>query len=90
MQAVDAAVLREFEKQLLGDGMIEEIIEAALRKLPSAAVDIQQDRTTAAAAVSRIEGEIANLTAAIAAGGELAALVTGIKDREQERNRLLH
>jgi hypothetical protein len=90
MQAVDAAVLREFERQLLGPGMVEAIIEAALRKLPPAVDDVQRDRATATAALSRIEAEIANLTAAVAAGGELAALVTGIEDREQQRARLLH
>jgi site-specific DNA recombinase len=90
MVKLDAAVVTAFERQLLGPGMVDEIIEAAVRKLPLAVKDVEQDRAATAAAVARIEAEIVNLTAAVAAGGELAALVTGIKDREAERNRLLH
>jgi hypothetical protein len=44
MAAVDRAVLGAFEKQLLGPGMVDEILDAAVARMPGASADTQQDK----------------------------------------------
>jgi hypothetical protein len=88
MAAVDRAVLGAFEQQLLGSGMVDQILDAAVARMPGASAETQQDKTALTEALNRVETEIRNLTAAVAAGGELSALVKGLKEREAEAERL--
>src|SRR5262249_21368942 len=66
----------------------DEVISAALTRVAPAVADVQTDRAAAKEALERIEKEIANLTAAIAAGGELSALVNPGKGREKGSDEL--
>ena len=62
-------------------------VEEALRRLrPESA---GAERTRLEAALRQIEGQLANLTAAVAGGGgDTATLVNAVKDRERELARL--
>lgn len=74
-----------FEKQLFGDGIIGEVIDAALAQLAPARSDLRADREGASEALTRVESEISRLTAAIATGGELSSLLAALKVREEEQ-----
>ena len=62
-------------------------VDEALRRLQPDSANAERDRLQTA--LRQIEGQLANLTAAVAAGGgETATLVQAVKDRERERARL--
>jgi len=62
-------------------------LEEALRRLRPESHNAE--RTRLQTALRQIEGQLANLTAAVAAGGgETGTLVQAVKDRERERVRL--
>src|SRR5262249_18300352 len=88
MKRVDEAVLGAFEKQLLGPGMVDEVIDLAVSRLAPAQATLQTDRVTVEQAIQSLDAEIENLTHAIALGGDLTSLVQGLKGREEERYRL--
>jgi site-specific DNA recombinase len=88
MKTVDDAVLDALENQLLGEGMLDEILDVAVAQLEPAKANVRTDRAASAQALERVETEIANLTAAIVAGGELSTLIAALKAREAERDRL--
>jgi site-specific DNA recombinase len=88
MQKVDRSVLAAFERQLLGPGMADEIVAAAYSKMQSSSGERQRDHEALSEGLERIETEIRNLTTGIAAGGELASLITALKEREADRQRL--
>jgi len=70
---------------LFGDGIIGEVIDAALAQLAPARSDLRADREGASEALTRVESEISRLTAAIATGGELSSLLAALKVREEEQ-----
>jgi site-specific DNA recombinase len=89
MEDVDRAVLAAFERQLLAPDMVEEILAEAVAQLAPGVEQAETDRDALAAALVRVDDEIANLTNAVAAGGQLSALVKGLQTREAERERLI-
>ncbi len=85
--AADTAVLTLVEAAVLRPDVAAAAVEEALHRLrPESA---GTERTRLQTALRQIEGQLANLTAAVAAGGsETATLVQAVKDRERERARL--
>jgi hypothetical protein len=81
MDATNRSVLDTFREDLLNPL----VIERALSKLEDRlAVPADEVRVSALASErQRIQGEIARLTAALAAGGGLASIVGAIREREQ-------
>ncbi len=79
----DAAVLGAVEHDLLRPEVIETALHRAL-----ATLDAEREQESAAPLqqeLTRLDGEIARLTAAIAAGGSLESLLAGLQEREQRR-----
>jgi hypothetical protein len=88
MQQVDRAVLTAFERELLDEAAVERIVEQAAARLEPALERTEATRTTWQASLATVEHEIANLTTAVAAGGDLPPLIQALKDREQQRQDL--
>jgi hypothetical protein len=88
MEKVDRAVLAAFERQLLSPSMVDDIVGAALAKAKPTSTALHHDRASLAQGLRRIEAEIRNLTAAVAAGGDLASLVGALKERDADHQRL--
>jgi hypothetical protein len=78
LTAADEAVLTVVERALDGE-LLAAVVDRAADKL-----DAQRDQTAGLTTErDRLNAEIRNLTAAIAAGGDLASLVEVLREREQ-------
>jgi site-specific DNA recombinase len=87
MEAVNHEVLTAFKRDLLAPEVIDEAVRKALERLrPSDATE--ERRRTLRTELVNIEQELVRLSAAIASGGELAALLDAVREREQRRRRL--
>jgi hypothetical protein len=88
MEHTDHAVLAAVERDVLRIEVLETSLAKAMATLQPS-TDLVDDRTREARAeLARLDGEAARLAAAIAAGGELAALMTALQDRERRRSQL--
>jgi hypothetical protein len=87
MERSDKAVLREIEDHVLQP----QIVTAALRKAVvrlkrRAAANVNStDRETLGRQLATVDRELANLTSAVTAGGEVQTLVEAIREREGHR-----
>jgi hypothetical protein len=87
MEAVNREVLKAFKRDLLAPEVIDEAVRKALERLrPSDATE--ERRRALRTELVNIEQELVRLSAAIASGGELAALLDAVREREQRRRRL--
>lgn len=77
---LDQAVLQAIEQEVLRPDVIEAATRAALASLAPA-----DHPRILRAEMGKIQGEIANLTTAIAQGGEIPALLASLKEREERR-----
>ncbi len=85
MEAADRRVLSAIESELMRPGIVERAIREALALLyPS---DLADRRDALLTRLRGVEAELVRLTDAIAAGGDLPALVQAIKEREGQRAR---
>ena len=87
IEIADDAVLGSLETDLLNPHVIDAAVRRALSVLTS--VDTTDVRDTLRRELGTVEQEIANLTVAIAAGGNLRTLVSALQTRENRRRELL-
>ena len=84
MADAEAAILAEVQKTLLDPIVIETAIRLAVERLTTGPADTR----AVTAEQRRLDAEIARLTGAIAVGGDVPALVDGIRTREARRREL--
>ena len=85
MEATDHAVLASIERDLLRPEIVERAIEFAIDELRPDSDDSR--RADILAEIHRLDSELARLTAAIASGGDLPALLAAVKERQDRRER---
>ena len=86
MEATNREVLIAFERDVLAPAVIDEAVRKALERLrPSQATDEQQHSLRVE--LIKVGEELARLTAAIATGGDLPALLEAVREREHRRRR---
>ena len=78
----EAEFLDEIEGSVLDPGFIDRVVDAAIAHRPD------DDRAAWVAERTRLATEIANLTAAIAAGGDIPALAKALAARDRRRTAL--
>jgi hypothetical protein len=83
----DAAILAALEADLLRDEVVEAAVQAAVAEIQMPG-NVETRRAALTARRQALEGEEQNLTAAIAAGGQLTALVGAVKTRQREREQV--
>jgi hypothetical protein len=89
MDAADLTVLRMVERDLLHPRAIEAAIKRAVARLRAAPHDYEARRRATADRLDQLDGELARLTSAVAAGaGDLGSVVDATRTREHERGRL--
>jgi DNA invertase Pin-like site-specific DNA recombinase len=84
----DRAVLDALEANLLDPGVVERALQDAVAQLQQPA-DHDARRTTLQTRLRALTDEETNLTAAVAAGGQLPALVTALRDRAREKETIV-
>ena len=89
MLAADQAVLEAIREQVLSESLIELIFTRAIERLDVAARDAGPDRDATRRELTAVEGELARLTTAIAAGGDLPSVLSAVRERERRRKDLL-
>ena len=88
MTQADDAVLSAVLEDFLDAELIEAVVARALERVEPVVEDASMRRGCIEAALGEVEQEICRLTHAIASGGQLAGLLTGLKDREDRREAL--
>src|SRR5262249_12868897 len=86
MNEIDRAVLEEVQELLTPD-IVDDVLAVVRQELEPTKADDPRDRI--AAELATLEGQQANLTDAIAMGGQLAALVARLQTLEDRRQELL-
>jgi regulator of cell morphogenesis and NO signaling len=87
-EAADQAVLGVIAQDLLRPEVVEGAIRRATEQWAARGGALEAQRVALRKELQQVEGEIANLTAAIANGGQLTALLAGLKEREERRTQL--
>ncbi len=87
-EAADQAVLGAIAQDLLRPEVVEGAIRRATELWAARGSVVEAQRVALRGELQTVEAEIANLTAAIANGGQLTALLTGLKEREERRGQL--
>lgn len=82
LQAADEAVLSAIEDQVLRPEVVAAAIQEAVGKLRPRE-DYETERERLQSALTTLDGELKNLTKAVAEGGQLASLIAGIEERER-------
>ena len=85
MTQTDEAVLSAVLEDFLDPELIEAVVARALEQVGPVREETSKRRGRLEAALGEVEQEIGRLTHAIATGGPLAGLLTGLKDREDRR-----
>ena len=88
MEPTNEAVLTTIEREVPHPEVIQRAIRQALKELDAPADSVVPRRTALQAELTVLEQELARLTAAVAQGGDLTALVEAIRAREQRRRTL--
>jgi hypothetical protein len=88
MRALDKVVLDAFEADILRPDLIERVIRELVATLRPSITARDARRAELRAQRAAVDAELERLTAAIAAGGELAPLVAALKAREAARQRV--
>ena len=83
MDATDHAVLASIERDLLRREVVERAIEFAIDELRPEMGDTR--RAEILAEIRRFDAELSRLTAAIASGGDLPAIIAALKERQTRR-----
>jgi len=85
VDAADGAILDMLSADVLRPEVIERAIDRAMAAL-NEPDNRQSRRATLDEEIARLDAEIANLTNALAAGGDLPAILSALKSRESRRN----
>ena len=85
MEDADRAVLAEISSKFLRVEVVDAVVAGSLEALLPADETREREHATILAQLAGLDGELARLASAIAAGGELSALVQATKEREQRR-----
>ena len=88
MTRADEAVLSAVLEDVLDAKLIETVVARTLEQVGPAGEEASKRRGRLEAALGDVEQEIDRLANAIAAGGQLAGLLTAVKDREVRREAL--
>ena len=87
MEATDHAVLASLERDLLRREVVERAIEFAIEELRPGSDPAERRRDEVLREMRRLDGELSRLTAAVASGGDLPALLAALKERQAQRER---
>ncbi|MFQ5803603.1 MAG: recombinase family protein [Candidatus Methylomirabilales bacterium] len=87
MEEVDQAVLTAVQADLLRPEVITAVLKEALARLRPAS-DPTRQRRAVESSLTRVKDELTRLAAAVAAGGNLPALLEAMKERERQRARI--
>jgi site-specific DNA recombinase len=87
-EAADQAVLTALEDDLLRPEVVEGAIRRATELWAARGGALEAQRVALRGELQQVEGELANLAAAIANGGQLTSLLVGLKEREERRTQL--
>ena len=85
MEATDHAVLASIERDLLRREVVERAIEFAIDELRPGGDPAERRRDEVLSEMRRLDGELSRLTAAVASGGDLPALLAALKERQAQR-----
>jgi hypothetical protein len=88
MAEADDAVLSQVRNLVLNPDVVEGAIREAVSALRPAAETVDTTRATLTAQVRQLDAELSRLAAAVASGGDFAALLEAIREREQKRTAL--
>ncbi len=88
LKAADEAVLWALKRDLLRAEVIEEALTRTLDRARSGGGSIEARRVEMLGRLDKVEAELARLTEAVAQGGEVAALVRALREREEKRARI--
>src|SRR6267143_4228248 len=87
MEATDHAVLASIERDLLRREVVERAIEFAIEELRPGGDPAGRRRDEVLREMRRLDVELSRLTAAVASGGDLPALLAALKERQAQRQR---
>ncbi len=82
LKDAEEAVLRTFDAELLRPERILRVVGRVIAQLTPDPTTLTAERTRLKAELTTVERELAHLTTAVAAGGDLPALLSALKDRE--------
>ena len=82
MDMLDDALLSAIEREVLHPDVIEIAVQKSAERLRPSIAELTTERAHLEAQMSGLDRELERLTAAIATGGELAALTDGLRERE--------
>src|SRR4029079_18170111 len=88
MELTNAAVLSSIEDTVLQPHIVEGAIRKALDRLATPTELAAARRDTLHRDIERARNELARLVAAVAEGGDIKALTTAIREREQRQDAL--
>ena len=88
MDKPDVAVLTSIERDILQPDVIAATLRKAMERLKPQTAAAQEARQGLEKQLTTVDRDLARLTAAVTAGGELDTLVAAIKEREQSREGL--
>lgn len=83
MDEANQLVLDAIQSELLDPQVVEVAVRHALKVIAEQTANEGARLTDATAAVARLDGEIRRLTAAIASGGDIDALVVALRERQK-------
>jgi site-specific DNA recombinase len=89
MAEADAEVLQAVQDELLDPVVVTYALRVAVAELTSTPEGVSDRIAALRARVQVLDGEIDRFTAAIGVGGELTSLVNALKQREQDRRRVV-
>jgi site-specific DNA recombinase len=85
LEAADRAVLDAIATELLREEIVRAALDQALEIMRPSSEAGQRRRTDLQAELTKLSAEIARLTEAIAAGGDMTPLITAMKARDRRR-----
>src|SRR5207247_10872467 len=87
MGATDRFVLAAIERELRRREGVGRAIEFAIEELRPGSDPAERRRDEVLREMRRLDGELSRLTAAVASGGDLPALLAAVKERQAQRER---
>ncbi len=88
LDEANASVLRQIESDVLHPDVVMEAVRQAVDRLRPSQGELEAKRKALIAEVETIDAELARLADAIAAGGNLPALLDAVRERERQKQRL--
>ncbi len=88
LEEANASVLRQIERDVLHPDVVMEAVRQAVERLRPSQGELEAKRKALVAEIETIDAERARLADAIAAGGNLPALLDAVRERERQKQRL--